>query len=298
MTDQSRCGLVAIIGRPNVGKSTLMNHLLGEKVSITSRKPQTTRHRIHGILTRDDYQIVFADTPGIHRGEAKNINRYMNKAALSALDGVDVVCFMVDADKWSEGDDYVLERLPRSGVPVVLIINKVDELQDKNALLPLIEKLSSRFDFDEVVPVSALKGTNLDGLEQVLSRLLPESPFWFEEDQLTDRTLRFMVAEIIREKVVRQLGDEIPHQAAVEIERWEAGPGLVEITASILVESKGQKGIVIGKGGERIKKIGIQARQDIERLIDSQVMLQLWVKVRSGWSDDDRALRSLGYADE
>ena len=298
MTESRRCGLVAIIGRPNVGKSTLMNHLVGEKVSITSRKPQTTRHRIHGILTRDHYQIVFADTPGIHRAEARNINRYMNKAALSALDGVDVVCFMVDSDKWSEGDDYVLERLPRGGVPVVLIINKVDELPNKDSLLPLIERLSGRFDFAEVVPVSALKGSNLDALAKVLAGLLPESPFWFEEDQLTDRTLRFMVAEIVREKVVRQLGDEIPHQAAVEIDRWEAGPGLVQITAKILVESKGQKGIVIGKGGERIKKIGIQARQDIEALLDTQVMLELWVAVRSGWSDDDRALRSLGYADD
>lgn len=296
MSDK-RCGLVSIVGRPNVGKSTLMNHLLGEKVSITSRKPQTTRHRIHGILSRDDYQLVFADTPGIHQKEERHINRYMNQAAKSAMDGVDVVCFMVDADKWTEGDQHVLDCLPASDIPVVLVINKVDELQEKTQLLPLLEKLAGYYDFAEIVPVSALKETNLDKLEKVLSRLVPESEFWFDEDQLTDRSLRFMAAEIIREKVMRQLGDEIPHRATVEIERWESGPGLTEITASILVESKGQKGIVIGKGGDRIKKIGSQARVDIESLIDQKVMLELWVKVRSGWSDDDRALRSLGYGD-
>lgn len=296
MSDK-RCGLVSIVGRPNVGKSTLMNHLLGEKVSITSRKPQTTRHRIHGILSRDDYQLVFADTPGIHQKEERHINRYMNQAAKSAMDGVDVVCFMVDADKWTEGDQHVLDCLPASDIPVVLVINKADELQEKTQLLPLLEKLAGYYDFAEIVPVSALKETNLDKLEKVLSRLVPESEFWFDEDQLTDRSLRFMAAEIIREKVMRQLGDEIPHRATVEIERWESGPGLTEITASILVESKGQKGIVIGKGGDRIKKIGSQARVDIESLIDQKVMLELWVKVRSGWSDDDRALRSLGYGD-
>ena len=292
----TRCGLVAIVGRPNVGKSTLMNHLLGQKVSITSRKPQTTRHRIHGILTRDNYQIVFADTPGIHRGESKAINRAMNRSAVSALDGVDVVCFMVDSSKWTDGDEFVLSKLP-TDTPVLLLINKVDTVAEKGSLLPLIEGLAQRFDFAEVVPVSALKGDNLEALEKAIASRLPEGAFWFDEDQLTDRNLRFMVAEIVREKIVRQLGDEVPHQAAVEIELWEGGEALTEITANILVESQSQKRIIIGQGGDRIKKIGIATRKDIEELLQQQVMLKLWVKVKSGWSDDDRALRSLGYDD-
>ena len=299
MTDDQaqRCGMVAIVGRPNVGKSTLMNHLLGQKVSITSRKPQTTRHRIHGILTRDHYQIVFADTPGIHSGEDRALNRYMNQAALSALGGVDVVCFMVDSVKWTAADEHVLKLLPRDGTPVILLINKTDRIDDKEVLLPHIQRLCSLHQFDEVIPVSALQGHNLDALEQALAKRLPESPFWFDEDQITDRSVRFMVAEIIREKVMRQLGDEVPHQVTVEIEMWHDGPKLTDIAACILVERPGQKRILIGSGGERIKSIGTQARQDIERMLERKVMLNLWVKVRSGWSDDLRALRSLGYGD-
>jgi GTPase len=292
-----RCGMVAIVGRPNVGKSTLMNHLLGQKVSITSRKPQTTRHRIHGILTRDHYQIVFADTPGIHSGEDRALNRYMNQAALSALGGVDVVCFMVDGLKWTDADEHVLRLLPTDGTPVLLLINKVDKVDDKDTLLPHIQKLCERRQFDEVIPVSALQGHNLDRLEEALVSRLPESPFWFDEDQITDRSVRFMVAEIIREKVVRQLGDEVPHQVTVEIELWSDGPKVTEIAACILVERPGQKRILIGSGGDRIKSIGTQARMDIEKLLERKVMLNLWVKVRSGWSDDVRALRSLGYGD-
>ena len=299
MSDEAtqHCGMVAIVGRPNVDKSTLMNHLLGQKVSITSRKPQTTRHRIHGILTRDHYQIVFADTPGIHSGEERALNRYMNQAALSALGGVDVVCFMVDGMKWTPADEHVLKLLPNDGTPVILLINKVDKLEDKEALLPHIQQLCAERHFDEVIPVSALQGHNLDALEQALAKRLPESPFWFDEDQITDRSVRFMVAEIIREKVVRQLGDEVPHQVTVEIEMWQDGPKVTEIAACILVERPGQKRILIGASGERIKSIGTQARMDIERLIERKVMLNLWVKVRSGWSDDLRALRSLGYGD-
>lgn len=296
MTENARrCGLVAIIGRPNVGKSTLMNHLLGQKVSITSRKPQTTRHRIHGILTRDDYQLVFADTPGIHRDHERALNRLMNQSARSALGGVDVVCFMVDALKWTEADDYVLSLLPKEGVPVLLLINKVDSLDDKQKLLPHIADLAQRHPFAEVIPVSALRGKNLDVLEQALASRLPEGDFWFEEDQVTDRSLRFMTAEIIREKIVRQLGQEIPHQVTVEIELWKDGPKVTEIAAAILVERRGQKKILIGDKGERIKQIGTEARLDIEKLIERKVMLNLWVKIRSGWSDDERALRSLGY---
>lgn len=293
----TRCGLAAIVGRPNVGKSTLMNHLLGQKVSITSRKPQTTRHRIHGILSRDDYQIVFADTPGIHKASGRALNRYMNQAALSALTGVDVVCFMVDATKWTEADEYVLSLLPKDETPVLLLINKVDTLEDKQQLLPHIARLTALRKFDEVIPLSALQDQDFQVLEQTLARHLPEGAFWFDADQVTDRSLRFMVAEIIREKVVRQLGQEVPHQTAIEIELWKEGPRLTEIAASILVERPGQKRILIGHQGERIKKIGIQARQDIERLLEGRVMLNLWVKVKTGWSDDNRALRSLGYGD-
>lgn len=300
MTDHpdtpTRCGMVSIVGRPNVGKSTLMNHLIGQKVSITSRKPQTTRHRIHGIHTRDHFQIVFADTPGIHTGQERALNRAMNDAAVSTLSGVDVVCMMVDGLKWTPGDEHVLSLLPANPeVPVLLIINKVDNLEDKAALLPYIESLTERYPFDAVIPVSALKEQNLEQLEKALVERLPEGDFWYDEDQLTDRSLRFMAAEIIREKVVRQLGQEVPHQVSVEVELWEDGPRVTEISAAILVERRGQKKILIGDKGDRIKQIGTQAREDIERLIDRRVMLNLWVKIKAGWSDDARALRSLGY---
>ena len=298
MTDvkPTRCGMVSIVGRPNVGKSTLMNHLIGQKVSITSRKPQTTRHRIHGIHTRDHYQIIFADTPGIHTGQERALNRAMNDAAVSTLSGVDVVCMMVDGLKWTLADEHVLSLLPQHPeMPVLLIINKVDSLDDKAQLLPHIETLSERYPFDAVVPVSALREQNLEALENALVERLPEGEFWYDEDQLTDRSLRFMAAEIIREKVVRQLGQELPHQVSVEVEMWEDGPRITEISAAILVERRGQKKILIGDGGDRIKQIGTQAREDIERLIERKVMLNLWVKIKAGWSDDARALRSLGY---
>ena len=298
MTDvkPTRCGMVSIVGRPNVGKSTLMNHLIGQKVSITSRKPQTTRHRIHGIHTRDHYQIIFADTPGIHTGQDRALNRAMNDAAVSTLSGVDVVCMMVDGLKWTPADEHVLSLLPQHPeMPVLLIINKVDSLDDKAQLLPYIETLSERYPFDAVVPVSALREQNLEALEKALVERLPEGEFWYDEDQLTDRSLRFMAAEIIREKVVRQLGQELPHQVSVEVEMWEDGPRITEISAAILVERRGQKKILIGDGGDRIKQIGTQAREDIERLIERKVMLNLWVKIKAGWSDDARALRSLGY---
>ena len=298
MTDvkPTRCGMVSIVGRPNVGKSTLMNHLIGQKVSITSRKPQTTRHRIHGIHTRDHYQIIFADTPGIHTGQDRALNRAMNDAAVSTLSGVDVVCMMVDGLKWTPADEHVLSLLPQHPeMPVLLIINKVDSLDDKAQLLPHIETLSERYPFDAVVPVSALREQNLEALEKALVERLPEGEFWYDEDQLTDRSLRFMAAEIIREKVVRQLGQELPHQVSVEVEMWEDGPRITEISAAILVERRGQKKILIGDGGDRIKQIGTQAREDIERLIERKVMLNLWVKIKAGWSDDERALRSLGY---
>jgi len=298
MTDvkPTRCGMVSIVGRPNVGKSTLMNHLIGQKVSITSRKPQTTRHRIHGIHTRDHYQIIFADTPGIHTGQERALNRAMNDAAVSTLSGVDVVCMMVDGLKWTPADEHVLSLLPQHPeMPVLLIINKVDSLDDKAQLLPHIETLSERYPFDAVVPVSALREQNLEALEKALVERLPEGEFWYDEDQLTDRSRPLTAAENIPHTVVLQLGQELPQHASVELEMWEDGPRITEISAAILVERRGQKKILIGDGGDRIKQIGTQAREDIERLIERKVMLNLWVKIKAGWSDDARALRSLGY---
>ncbi|MDO3386481.1 GTPase Era [Gilvimarinus sp. SDUM040013] len=293
----TRCGFVAIVGRPNVGKSTLLNHMLGQKVSITSRKPQTTRNNVTGIKTEGRDQIVFVDTPGLHKNQPKAINRYMNRAAGSAMKDVDLIVFVVDRLNWTEEDEMVARQLESSSSPVVLAVNKVDQIDDKNTLLPHLQALSERINADEIVPLSALRGTNLDRLHSLILNYLPVSQHFYEEDQFTDRSARFMVAEIIREKITRQLGDELPHQMAVEIEEYRHDGKTLHIGALILVERDGQKRILIGNKGDRIKQIGQQAREDIEVLIDNKVMLRLWVKVKSGWSDDERALRSLGYDD-
>jgi GTP-binding protein Era len=292
-----RCGYVAIVGRPNVGKSTLLNHIMGQKLSITSRKPQTTRHRILGIVTHDNTQAIYVDTPGIHGEERKAINRYMNRAATAALRDVDLVLFVVDGLKWSPDDDLVMEKVRASGLPAMLVINKVDAVEDKEALLPRIEELIRLHGFVEVVPVSALKGHNLDRLQELVAARLPVSPPFFPEDQITDRSSRFLAAEIVREKIMRQLGEEVPYELTVEIEEFKEEGRLKRIGALILVERDGQKAIVIGDGGQRLKQIGTEARQDMERLFGGKVMLSLWVKVKSGWSDDERALKSLGYGD-
>ena len=297
MSAARRCGYVAIVGRPNVGKSTLLNHLVGQKLSITSRKPQTTRHQLLGIKTTATTQILFVDTPGIHGGEGKALNRYMNRAATSVLPGVDVVVMVVDRGAWRDDDDRVLASCMKSGLPVILAVNKADLADNPNTLLPVLEALSGRGDFAALVPVSALHGTNLDALEEAIRRELPEAPFLFAEDEVTDRSVRFLVAEIIREKITRQLGDELPYATAVEIEEYREDGGITHISATILVERKGQKAIIIGRQGARLRQIGSEARKDIERLIEARVMLNLWVKVRSGWADDERALRSLGYSD-
>lgn len=292
-----RCGYVSIVGRPNVGKSTLLNHILGQKLAITSRKPQTTRHRMLGIVSRDKVQAIYVDTPGIHGEERKAINRYMNKAATSALKDVDVVLFVVDGLKWSPDDELVLTKLQKVNVPVLLVINKVDTIEDKAALLPHIEQLSQRLPFVEVVPVSALKGHNLDKLHEAVGQRLPFSPPFYDEDQITDRSQRFLAAELVREKIMRQLGEEIPYEITVEIEEFKKEGKLLRISACILVERDGQKKIVIGEGGQRLKLIGTEARLDMVKLFDSKIMLSLWVKVKGGWSDDERALKSLGYGD-
>ena len=290
-----RCGYVAIVGRPNVGKSTLLNHLLGQKISITSRKPQTTRHQVLGIKTEDDYQIIFVDTPGLHLKAEKAINRYMNRAASSAIRDVDLVIFVVDRTAWTEEDELVLQQVRQSGLPVLLAVNKVDLLEDKSALLPQLQMLADKADFEAIVPLSALRRHNVEQLEREILKHLPESEHFFPEEQITDRSQRFLAAEIVREKIMRQLGEELPYAATVEIEEFTQEDAVLHISAVILVERKGQKKILIGEKGARLRSIGSEARVDMERLFDSKVMLRLWVKVKSGWSDDDRALRSLGY---
>ncbi len=293
----TRCGYVAIVGRPNVGKSTLLNHMLGQKISITSRKPQTTRNNVTGIKTEGDVQIIFVDTPGLHLGQQKAINRYMNRAASTAMKDVDVVVFMVDRFIWTEEDEAVAKQLNFISSPIILAVNKVDQIEDKEALLPHLQKLTEKLNVAEIIPLSALRDINLDRLEALLVERLPQAVHLYPEDQITDRSSRFMAAEIVREKITRQLGDELPYQMAVEIEEFKQEGNLLNISALILVERDGQKKILIGDKGERIKLVGQQARIDMEKLFDTKIMLKLWVKVKSGWSDDERAIKSLGYND-
>jgi GTP-binding protein Era len=295
---KTRCGYVAIIGRPNVGKSTLLNQILGQKISITSRRPQTTRHQILGIKTEDDVQVVYVDTPGLHLKEQKAINRYMNKTASDSLKHVDVIVFLVDKMKWTDEDSFVLEKVKAAKAPVVLAINKVDQAKEKNALLPHIQILSEKHDFDNIIPISAKQGHNIVELEKIIDQYLPKSVHFFPEDQITDRSQRFLAAELVREKIMRQLGDELPYSVTVEIEEFKKIKHVLHISALILVERNGQKKIVIGEKGEQIKIIGRDARKDMEKLFESKIMLNLWVKVKGGWSDDERALKSLGYRDD
>ena len=293
--DEQRCGFIAIVGRPNVGKSTLLNHVLHQKISITSRKPQTTRHRILGIKTIDSYQFVYVDTPGMHKSQKKAINRMMNQTATSALDGVDGVLFVVERLVFNEEDQIVLEALRKVKVPVLLLINKCDLLETRERLLPHIERLSKFRDFAEIIPLSVLGGHNIDTVESCVKKYLPVGPFMYPEDQITDRSSRFMAAEIIREKITRQLGDELPYEVTVEIEKYTIQDAVVHIHALILVDKESQKQIIIGAKGDRLKTIGSAARVDMEKAFESKVMLNLWVKVKTGWADDERALQSLGY---
>lgn len=293
-----RSGYVALVGRPNVGKSTLLNHLLGHKLSITSRKPQTTRHTILGIKTAAQAQIVYVDTPGVHQTSRRAMNRYMLRSATRVLQDVDVVVFVVEALQWTEADALVLQHLERVKAPVLLAVNKVDRVADKARLLPYLAEAAGRREFAQVIPVSALRNQGLEALEQEITALLPEGGPFFPEDQITDRSERFLAAEIVREKLMRRLGQEVPYALTVEIESFEDTPGLARIGAVIWVERANQKAIVIGSGGAQLKDTGRQAREDLERLLGKKVFLQLWVKVKEGWSDDERALRSLGYGDE
>ena len=293
----SRCGYVAIVGRPNVGKSTLLNYLLRQKISITSRKPQTTRHQVLGIKTDGPNQVIFVDTPGLHKSAGKAINRYMNRAATAAIKDVDLVLLVVDRTAWTDEDEMVLQQVLQSGLPTILVVNKVDLLADKSELLPHLEVLAAKAEFAAILPLSALQRHNIEELESEILNFLPESVHLFPEDQITDRSQRFLAAEIVREKIMRQLGDELPYAVTVEIEDFSQDGNVLHIAALILVETKGQKKIVIGEGGSRLRAIGTEARTDMEPLFDSKVMLRLWVKVKAGWSDDERALRSLGYED-
>ncbi|MCL1141428.1 GTPase Era [Shewanella gaetbuli] len=295
------CGMVAIVGRPNVGKSTLLNKLLGQKVSITSKKPQTTRHRILGIHTDEAKQIVFIDTPGLHIEEKRAINRLMNRAAASSLADVSMVIFVVDGMNWTADDEMVLQKLQyrNDDRKIVLAINKVDNIKDKEALFPYLNELGQKFDFDEILPISASKGTNVQRILDMAQTSLPEAPFYFPEDYVTDRSQRFMASEIVREKLMRFLGDELPYDCTVEIEQFKMMEnGVYQINALILVERDGQKRMVIGNKGERIRTIATQSRLDMETLFDNKVFLEIWVKVKSGWADDERALRSLGYGED
>jgi len=298
MTKQYKSGYVALLGRPNVGKSTLLNHLIGQKLSITSRKPQTTRHQILGIKTTEDTQFIFVDTPGLHKGGKQALHRYLNRAAQSIIQDMNVIVFVVEAKQWNEEDDIVLSHLEHCECPVVLAINKIDLVKDKESLLPYLENVSAKYDFAGVMPISANKNIQLTELLEKVRENLPESDAYYPEDQITTRSSRFIAAEMIREKIVRSLGDELPYATTVEIEKFDDTPKLLNIHALITVERDNQKAIVIGKGGERIKKIGMQARKELQGFFEKKVNLKTWVKVRQGWSDDERALQQLGYIDE
>ncbi|MDK9739550.1 GTPase Era [Vibrio sp. D404a] len=300
LPENQHCGFIAIVGRPNVGKSTLLNHILGQKISITSRKPQTTRHRIMGVETEGDYQAIYVDTPGLHIEEKRAINRLMNRAANSSLSDVNLVLFLVDGTHWTEDDEMVLTKLKKANFPVVLCVNKVDNVQDRNDVMMHMMEVSKKMDFIDVVPISAKHGKNTDVLRKHVREHLPKATHHFPEEYVTDRSQRFMASEIIREKLMRFTGDELPYSVTVEIERFDYNPDNdgFHINALILVERSGQKKMVIGKGGEKIKTIGREARLDMEELFGRKVFLETWVKVKSGWADDERALRSLGYIDD
>lgn len=292
-----RCGYVAVVGRPNVGKSTLVNHILGQKLAITSRKPQTTRQNMLGIKTEGNVQAIYVDTPGIHQNTVTALNNYMNRVAQQALRDVDVALFVVDRMRWTEEDELVFNRIKHFSCPLIVAVNKADRLEDKTQLLEHLQWLSEKMPNAEIVPISALHNQNLERLEQLVNQSLPVSPFYYAEEQITDRSSRYLAAELVREKITRQLGAELPYQATVEVEDFKYEGRILHIHALILVERDGQKKILIGEKGERIKRIGQEARKDMEVLFDSKVMLNLWVKVKGGWSDDERALRSLGYLD-
>jgi GTP-binding protein Era len=296
-TTAHRAGHVAVIGRPNVGKSTLVNALVGAKVSITSNRPQTTRHRLLGIATFGHGQLLLVDTPGIHREQKRAMNRWMNRAARGALEGVDAALLVIEAGRWDDEDTLAYDALREAGVPVVLAVNQVDRVKDKATLLPFLAKVSDGREFAAVHPVSALKRKGLEPLVDSLLALMPEQPPLYAEDEITDKSQRFLAGELVREQLMRLLGAELPYATTVEVERFVEEGRMLRIGAVIWVEREGQKAIVIGKGGERLREIGSRAREQMERLFGAKVFLETWVRVREGWSDDEAALRTLGYHD-
>lgn len=297
MTEPYRAGYVAVVGRPNVGKSTLVNALVGVKISIVSAKPQTTRHRMLGIASSDAGQLVLVDTPGIHREQGNAMSRHLNRAARGALPDVNAALLVIEAGRWHAEDSLAYEALVRSGVPCVLAINKIDRIKDKTTLLPFIAEHTHGRDFAAVHPISALQAKGLDALRATLLRLMPESAPVFDEDEITDKSQRFLAAELVREQLMQRLGEEVPYSATVEVERFEEDGALLRIAVVVWVAREGQKPIVIGKGGERLKAIGRSAREGMERLFGRKVFLEMWCKVREDWADDEAALRRFGYSE-
>lgn len=289
------CGVVSIAGRPNVGKSTLLNKLIGQKLSITAHKPQTTRHSILGIQTTDDRQVIYVDTPGIHVTGTQKLNQVLNRTASSSLHDVDVIILLIQAMVWNDDDQRAYDLVSNSGVPFFIAINKIDTIKHKKDLLPFLTKIPSHERLQQVMLISARKGAGVDALVAGVHKLIPEAPWQFGADELTDRSSRFLAAEAVREQLTRLLSAELPYALSVEIETFEESPDLLRIGAVIWVDKSSQKGIVIGKGGSQLKEVGSRARSTLETLFGTQVFLQLWVRVKEGWADDERALRSLGY---
>ncbi len=298
MSSPTQCGYVAVVGKPNVGKSTLMNTIIGVRLSITTYKPQTTRHRILGVKTRGTSQFVFIDTPGFHLGQDKAINRYMNKAAVSAIQDVDVVVFVIQALRWTREEEALLKRLKDADVPIIAVINKVDLIDDKAALLPFMAEVAAKHEFAQLIPLSARSGNGVEQLEELIQGFLPAREHIFAEDDYTDKNMRFLAAERIREQLFYVMQEEVPYSLTVEIERFELNEERYVIGAVIWVERATQKGIVIGKGGAVLKEVGTRARKSIANLLGRRVHLELWVRVKEGWSDNDKALHSLGYNDD
>ena len=292
-----RCGLATIAGRPNVGKSTLINQMVGTKLSITSNRPQTTRHRILGIATSGSSQLIFVDTPGIHPGRARTLNRYMNRIATKALADVDLVVMVAEASGWTPGDDPILDRIAVETAPAVLVLNKIDRVRRREGILPVLDDAAGRYAFEAIIPVSARTGENLDRLASVVESSMPVSPAMFPQGQVTDRSVAFLVSEIVREKLIRRLGQELPHRLAVVTERFQEERGRTVVNVLVWVERRPHKAIVIGRRGERLKEAGTASRREISRLLGRPVHLEIWVKVREGWTDDERALRGLGFSE-
>ena len=294
MSPRSKSGYVSIVGKTNAGKSTLLNNILGQKIAITSRKPQTTRHRFLGIKTEKKNQIIFVDTPGFHSGQKRALNRYMNKVASNAMRGVDIVLYVVDSLKWGEEDFSRVQSISEE-TTIILVVNKVDKLEEKNLLLPFIEERSKEDIFSNIIPISALKDIGVNELLNSICNTLPEGDHLYPEDQVTDISEKFLASEIIREKCINRLGDELPYRISISIERFSELNGITHIDSAIFVEKQSQKGMLIGKSGSQLKAIGTSSRKELEKLLGTKVMLKTWVKVKSGWSDNESLLPSMGY---